>query len=181
MEAAGNLDQQTMTELRERWWVFLVVGLLTAFVGVLILFHPFETVLVLAILIAIAFFLSGIGSFLGAGQWNERWIPFVWGGLSIVAGIITVAWPNVTLRVVALVIGIAIIVRGLLRLWGAISAKPYLWGLWAVFGMVELLVGILAVAWPTATLVVLAIVFGLDLLIVGLVEIYGSIKIRNLS
>jgi uncharacterized membrane protein HdeD (DUF308 family) len=50
-----------------------------------------------------------------------------------------------------------------------------------LFGAVEVVVGILAIAWPDVTILVLAIVIGIDLLIAGLVEIAAALQFRNLT
>ncbi|MBN9620017.1 MAG: DUF308 domain-containing protein [Actinobacteria bacterium] len=50
------------------------------------------------------------------------------------------------------------------------------WQVMAVFGTVSLLAGILALAWPGRTLVVLAVLFGIQLIVSGIVRLVMSIS-----
>jgi uncharacterized membrane protein HdeD (DUF308 family) len=175
----ASLAPEAARQLSERWWVFLVVGILTAGAGLLVIFRPWTGVFALAILIAAGFLISGIGDLVGASSFDKKAIPVVWGLLAIAAGILTLVWPDITLWALAVIIGIALILRGLARLAAAITEKPYLWALWAFFGAVEVLVGVMAIGWPDVTIVVLAVLIGIDLLIAGLVEVWLSLQFRK--
>jgi uncharacterized membrane protein HdeD (DUF308 family) len=178
---AIELDPASASELKERWWVFLLVGIVTAGAGILVLVRPWTGVFALAVLIAVGLLVSGIGDLVGANRWPNKWVPIVWGLLSIAAGVVAVVWPSITLWALAVVIGVGITARGLVRVVGALTMRPYLWGLWVLFGVVEVVVGILAIAWPNVTILVLAVVIGIDLLIAGVVEIVAALRFRTLT
>lgn len=176
------VDEAGVREAARRWWVPLVLGLITAVVGVIVIIRPISGVFGLAVLIALGFFLSGIGDLASVSQWGERkWVPVLWGVLGIAAGIVAVVWPAITLWALAVVIGIGLIVRGLLRVGASVSARPHLWGLWALLGLVELVVGVLAIAWPGVTILVLAVVIGIELLLVGIAEIAMAFQLKRLA
>lgn len=181
MEAVDvTLDPETERQLKAVWWVFLILGVITAVLGVLVIFRPLTGAVGLAILIAATLIVSGIGDILGAAQWRHRWVPVIWGLLSIAAGIATLVWPDITLWALAVVIGVVLILRGTMRALASIAARPPIWGFWLIVGLVELAAGIAALVWPEITIVALAIVIGIDLLIVGIAGIAFAVRTRQL-
>ncbi len=175
-----RLDPESERQLKAVWWVFLVVGVLTAGLGVLVIVHPITGAYGLAILIAITLMVSGVGDILGAAQWRHSWIPILWGILSIGVGIAALVWPDITLWALAVLIGVALIARGLLRLMAAILSRPPMWGLWLFIGVLELGAGVISLVWPEATIFVLAVVIGVDLLIAGIASIVYAVRTRRL-
>jgi uncharacterized membrane protein HdeD (DUF308 family) len=175
-----TLDPETERQLKAVWWVFLVLGVITAALGVLVIVRPFTGAVGLAILIAATLIVSGIGDILAAPQWRHSWIPLVWGVLSIAAGVATLVWPDITLWALAVLIGIALIVRGAMRALASIASRPPMWGFWLVVGLIELAAGIAALVWPEITILALAVLIGIDLLIVGLVAVAFAFRTRRL-
>lgn len=55
------------------------------------------------------------------------------------------------------------------------------WGSFAIFGALTFVVGILVLAWPGHTLVALAVLFGLQLVISGLVRLVAAIALTDAS
>ena len=174
------LDPETERQLKAVWWVFLIVGIITAGLGLLVIVHPLTGAYGLAILIAITLVVSGIGDILGAAQWRHSWIPIVWGVLSIGVGVATLFWPSITLWALAVLIGAVLVARGLLRAVASIASRPPMWGLWLFVGLLELGAGIVSWVWPKATIFVLAVVIGIDLLIAGIAAIAFALRSRRM-
>lgn len=181
MESADvTLDPETERQLKAVWWVFFILGVITAALGVLVIVRPFTGAVGLAILIAATLIVSGIGDILGAAQWRHRWVPVLWGLLSIAAGIATLAWPDITLWALAVLIGIALILRGTMRTIASVAGRPPIWGFWLIVGLIELAAGIASLVWPEITILALAIVIGIDLIIVGIAGIAFALRTRQL-
>jgi uncharacterized membrane protein HdeD (DUF308 family) len=175
-----TLDPESERQLKAVWWVFLILGLLTAGLGVLVIAHPFAGAVGLAVLIAITLIVSGIGDILGAAQWRHAWVPILWGVLSIGAGIATLVWPDITLWALAVIIGVVLVVRGVLRVAASLAGRPPIWGLFLFVGLLELAAGVASLVWPSVTITVLAIVIGIDLLIAGIAAIVFAVQTRRL-
>ena len=73
-----------------------------------------------------------------------------------------------------IIVGFAFLLRGVMQVMAAFTTEAQLsgaTGLLAVSGVLSLIVGVLALVWPHATIVVLAVLFGLRVLAVGLVQV----------
>lgn len=176
-----ELDPALAGDLRRRWWVFAAVGAVTALLGVVILVRPIAGVFGLALLIATGLIVTGITEIAAARRWPNPWVPWVFGGASLAAGVATVIWPDATLWVLAVLIGVSLLVRGALRVGGAIATRPPVWGAFVAMGLLEAVLGALALTWPGATVVVLALIMGLNLVMVGGVELAFAFQVRSLG
>ena len=97
------------------------------------------------------------------------------GVLAVVVGIIAIAWPNVT--VLALIILFAIYAfmdagLELARAFSSRSAGPVFGHL--LLGLVDLAAGVVALAWPGPTALVLVLIVGTWAVIAGVVEIAAA-------
>ncbi|HZC25796.1 MAG TPA: HdeD family acid-resistance protein [Actinopolymorphaceae bacterium] len=99
------------------------------------------------------------------------------GCVSVVLGIMVLAWPDVTLGILAVLLGIQILVYGVFCVAQAIAAQDIDGGrrvLVAVLGVVAIIAGILVLRSITHTLVILASLLGLFWVIAGVVGIVSA-------
>ena len=99
------------------------------------------------------------------------------GILALIIGIIALAWPGVT--VLALVIMFAIyafIASGLevMRAFSSAKAGPVIGHL--LLGLVNLAAGVVALAWPVPTALVLVLIVGVWAIVAGVVEIAAAFR-----
>ena len=101
-------------------------GILLMIGGVVVLRHPFGTVEVLATILGVVWIVSGSLEAIDAVA-NPLRDHRVWHGigglLSLVAGIVVVAWPAPTIAVVAWIGGIQLVVLGVVVLITAFAAR----------------------------------------------------------
>jgi uncharacterized membrane protein HdeD (DUF308 family) len=94
------------------------------------------------------------------------------GGISFVLGVVVVAWPGVTVGVLAVLIGLQLIINGVVRIAqsvaGGLTAGTRT--LMAVLGVLSLSIGVLALRHLFQTVAVLAVLFGLFWLLGGIIE-----------
>lgn len=93
------------------------VGILGMVAGVIVLRHPFETVVVLATLLGVVWVIGGAVELMVAivdGSQEHRWVMVFSGLLAIAAGVIVISWPEPTVTVVAWISGIYLVLSGLL-------------------------------------------------------------------
>jgi uncharacterized membrane protein HdeD (DUF308 family) len=101
------------------------------------------------------------------------WLLVATGVLSVIAGILALVYPDITLLALALIAGINVFLLGLLGMVSAVTADKDDAGprvLVGVFGLLGVLAGILMMRRPGETLLVILLAVGLWLIISGLIE-----------
>jgi uncharacterized membrane protein HdeD (DUF308 family) len=150
--------------------VVSLIGLATVVLGVVLLFNPVKAAHTLALLLGIAFVLGGLLEIAIGWDSRSRWGSVLLGGILVVGGLLAMLWPGVTLWVIALVTGLSLVAHGIGRIVLALAGRHEIDGwLWlALAGAVGVVFGVLALAWPEATVLVLSIVLGAQITIFGL-------------
>ncbi len=103
-----------------------VLGILGILVGIFVLRHLFETVVILVVLLGVYWVLHGIIELIVALDHKGmpgRGVNIVMGLLGFVAGIVVLGWPAPTLLVLIWVLGIWLIVYGLIGIAGAFIVR----------------------------------------------------------
>ena len=102
------------------------VGILSMIAGVIVIRNPFDTVAVLATVLGVVWIVGGsidIVSAIADKYLRDRvWTAFM-GLISVIAGIVVVAWPSPTVTVIAWIGGIYLIAFGLTFCIGAFRLK----------------------------------------------------------
>ena len=101
---------------------------------------------------------------------------------AIVLGIIAVFWPTVSLVTVGLLFGAYLIVSGVFRIVLAISSQTLRTGVrWfiGIMGALVLVAGVLALANPAQSLVVLALFIGIGWIVDGIAAMVGGFTGRT--
>ena len=99
------------------------------------------------------------------------------GILAVIAGIISFAWPGVTVLALVLLFAVyAFIDAGLeaMRAFSSRTAGPVFGHL--LLGLVDLAAGVIALVWPGPTALVLVLIVGIWAVIGGLVELFAAFQ-----
>jgi uncharacterized membrane protein HdeD (DUF308 family) len=161
-----------------KWWAFLALGVVSVIVGFLLVLDLFAAVATLALLVALGLVVSGIGELMTAGRYRSV-LGIVAGVVLVVGGVLAAVWPDITLWALAVVVGINLIVSGVARIMGAVQLRVEGWG-WLLFGgILSLVIGVLALVWPDATILVLGVLLGLRILLFGIAEIMFGLALHE--
>jgi uncharacterized membrane protein HdeD (DUF308 family) len=161
-----------------KWWLFLLLGAVSAVVGVFLILDLFTAVATVALLAALGLVLTGIGELITAGRYRNV-LGLVAGGVLVAAGVLAAAWPGITLWVLAVVAGVGLVVSGVARVIGAVSLRVEGWG-WLLFaGVVSVVVGVVALVWPGATILALGLLLGVRMLLFGIAEIMFGLALHR--
>jgi uncharacterized membrane protein HdeD (DUF308 family) len=138
--------------------------------GVVLLFNPVEAARTLALLLGLAFVLGGLLEVAVGWESRSRGASLVLGGILIVGGILAMVWPGVTLWALALITGLSLVLHGIGRIVLAVVARHEVqgWPWLALAGALGVAFGVLALAWPEATVLVLSLVLGAQITAFGL-------------
>jgi uncharacterized membrane protein HdeD (DUF308 family) len=148
----------------------VVLGVAALVVGVVLLLNPDVAAHTLALLIGLGLVLGGCLEIAGReATGSGRAGSVVVGAILVVGGLVAAFWPGVSLWTLAVVTGISLMLHGVGRLFLAFGARREVhgWGWLALAGAVNVVIGLLAVAWPTATVLVLSVLLGIQVLAFG--------------
>ncbi|QAY74208.1 hypothetical protein ET445_13620 [Agromyces protaetiae] len=171
-------------------WLHSVLGVIATVLGAVVIVRPTTSLGLLAILIGAGLLLSGVLELVGRrtgdndsdsdsdGTPRPSFWRIAGAAVWILAGLLVLLLPGLTVRVLAVIVGLALIVDGVLSVVAAfrpgktVDARIAA----AALGIAEVVFGVLALAWPDVTLIIVAVVFGARLVIFGLLEIWHSIR-----
>lgn len=167
--------------------VVLAFGVATVALGVILMVFTEQSVVFFAVMTGIYLLISGIFLIVASfssemGGAGIRVLSAVAGVLSILLGIVAFRGTSQAVGVLALLIGIGWVLRGLADLIEGIANPDMPARGWVIFiGGLSLVAGVVVLAWPAITLNALVWVTGLWLVFLGIVEIAGSVQLRKLA
>jgi uncharacterized membrane protein HdeD (DUF308 family) len=147
-----------------------LLGVAAVVVGVVLLFEPVAAARTLALLLGLSLVIGGLLEIaVGWDAPRRRGIAIALGAVLVIGGLLAVAWPGVTLFALALVTGVSLIVHGAGRVGTALLERDEVpgWGWLVLAGGVNVVVGVVAVVWPQATVLVLSLVLGAQIAAFG--------------
>jgi len=177
-----TLSRDAAQQIARNWWLLLLNGALLILAGVLI-FSIDWTIRELATFIGVLFIVQGIATALTTGiDARVRRMNVITGLLSIATGIAIIAWPTPGLLAVAIFLGAWLIVTGTLAVSAAFAARKLLqaWWLLVIAGVLEIALGVLALADPGATLAALITVAGIWAVAIGVMRIVLAFEVKRL-
>jgi uncharacterized membrane protein HdeD (DUF308 family) len=179
---AHQLSRDAAKQVARNWWVLLINGTVLIVAGFLI-FSIDWTIRDLATFLGALFVFQGIAEALTTGiDARVRQVNVIVGLLSIATGVLIIVWPEPGLLAVAIVLGAWLIVMGTFAISGAVAARDVLpdWWLLLIVGLLEIPLGVLALANPGATLVALITVAGIWAVAIGVMRVVIAFEIKRL-
>ena len=108
------------------------------------------------------------------------WCYAVTGLVSAACGIAVLVWPDITLKVLAIIAGINILLLSALLIAGTIgSGEETSRTLRIVVGVVGVIAGVLVIRHPANALLAVVLAVGIWLILAGLVDIIGAILVSG--
>ncbi len=151
-------------------------GVAVVLVGGFLLFNPFAAARTLALLIGLALLVGGCFEIGLAWDSPRRATAILPGVILVVGGLVTAFWPGATLWTLAVVTGLSLILHGVGRIALAFMSRSEIpgWAWLALAGAFNILVGVMVLAWPEATVLVLSLIFGIQILFFGLILLVAA-------
>ena len=176
--------QDEVRPLKHQWIWFLVLGIALAVLGgIAIGVAPFTAVATVA-LFGLLILASGIAQSIAA-FWSAKWsgvtLHLIIGILYIVIGVLVIDHPLEAAAGFALLVAAAFIVGGVIKLVTAIREQFFGWGWMLLNGVVSLLLGMAIISHFPASIVVIGVFVGLDLIFAGVAWILFALALRNLA
>ncbi|HTO00341.1 MAG TPA: DUF308 domain-containing protein [Microthrixaceae bacterium] len=181
------MSYEVQVEARELpswvWIAWVVGGLVSAAIGVWLIASPNAAIGTLAILLAIGLLFNGMVELVNAQHHDHPGFSYLLAAIFLVAGLLVLFRPGKSLWFLAVVVGISIIITGIgdIVLSFVIREGVGHWLLMLTLGVVGVIAGILAIAWPQITIWVLALLIGVRLVIFGILQIAIGFGLRSVS
>ncbi|HCY62160.1 MAG TPA: hypothetical protein DHV59_04880 [Oxalobacteraceae bacterium] len=173
--------------LLRSWWVLALRGVVAILFGVVTLYWPQLTLLVLVSLFAAYAIFTGVVSVAGAIRNHSHddhwWLFLIIGLVGIGAGAITIIHPAITAVVLVMLIGANALMTGVLDIVAAIRLRREIHNEWllAVSGMAAIVFGVLVFLYPAAGALTLVGVIALYAFITGFLLIASALRLRSIS
>lgn len=177
-------EKEAVGEFGKAWWVLLVLGILSAIIGLLAIFWPGQTIVVVAIIFAIWLAVSGIFQLVQAFSHGldggMRALLIISGVISIILGLFALRSAFQAVEILTIFIGLAFLFRGLMSLIIGLANGGQTGRGWNIFvGILLIIGGVVIFVWPGISLLTLCWVVGIWLVVLGLFEIVGAFQVRS--
>jgi uncharacterized membrane protein HdeD (DUF308 family) len=177
-------DRPAVQPLRSKSGWIVALGVVYVIAGLIALSSVVFATKVTVFVVGIMMLISGIAEVINAFQFKSWGKFFLWlllGLLYIAAGFVTFENPLLAAAVLTLVLGIALVVSGVMRVILAFSMREGMSWTWVVLsGVITLLLGLIILAhWPVSSLFVLGVLLGVDLLIIGIGWIFVGFGLKS--
>jgi uncharacterized membrane protein HdeD (DUF308 family) len=176
-----------LTSIAQNWWIFLIRGICAVLFGILAFAMPGITLTSLVIVFAIYAIMDGVGAIaVGAsgGASGERWWQMIVVGIiSLIAGVLTFAWPGVTAVALLACIAVWAIVRGIVEIYAAIRLRALIDNefLLILGGLCSILFGVIMIARPGAGALAVLWIIGVYAIIFGVLTMSLAFKLHSLK
>lgn len=159
------------------WGLVLAVGVVAVVFGILVLANIWGSVHLVAVFAGLFLLFAGVLQFfIGGGGKTGRVIA---GVIAIVAGIALIAWPEASVKTVAVIVGLAFLISGIAVVVAAIAARGDGYGVVVGFGVVIAVIGLVFMIWPGPTVAILMVLVGLAALLFGIGAIVQALSLRR--
>jgi uncharacterized membrane protein HdeD (DUF308 family) len=181
-DATADQAHEMMKDVADHWGLIVLLGVLSVILGILAIAYPGATIVTVSIFFAAWLFVSGIfyliSSFTRDGDTGSRVLSAILGVLSIIVGWSLLRTPFQSVEVFIFVIGIFFLIQGVMTFIGAFARKAGRnWGI--LSGLLGIIAGLIVLTYPISSAVTLALIAGIWLIILGVMQVAAGIQLRN--
>jgi uncharacterized membrane protein HdeD (DUF308 family) len=186
--AAAETDATGGGQGSDKSWIIMLVGAVVTFVlGLIVVIWPHATLTVVSVLFGIQLLVLGIigliAGFTGSGDSGGiRVADVVLGLLGILVGLYLIRHLTVTVTLLAILLGLFWVLRGIVDLIVAVAAGPVP-GRWvkAAIGVISLAAGLIVLFKPQESLKFLLVILGIYLMLYGLMLVFWAFQARRFA
>jgi uncharacterized membrane protein HdeD (DUF308 family) len=177
--------RQRLNTLAANWRALALRGLVALLFGLVVLFWPGLVFAVLALLFGIYAVVDGaitlVPALRSSDRGARRWLPLTEGAVGVVAGLVALLWPGLTIDGLVYVIVVWAVATGTLKTLTAILLRAEVENGWllAGSGALSVLFGVLLAALAGADVPFLAPLVGAFAVVVGLALIVFAFRLRE--
>jgi uncharacterized membrane protein HdeD (DUF308 family) len=176
------------TAYRRAWWALLLRGLFALAIGIVILWRPFDSIAVFALVIAWWALFSGVIQVVHAFElravYSRWWIPLLSGLVGIIFGIAAFYYyPTLSLAFAVVWVAWWLLLTGAVGLFAAMMERRLgvRWGWTLAFGIAAILAGVFALMSPPATLAAIMGLIAAFAIVSGVLLVMAAIALASLK
>ncbi|MCU0312300.1 MAG: DUF308 domain-containing protein [Acidimicrobiales bacterium] len=180
----GMDDRSSMDLLRGSRIIAYTIGALALIAGIVLLFWPDRTITVVARVVGILILVVGFGQAIEAVTTHRKgsyWgLLLLRGVVNLVAGALLLFWPSITVTVIVWLLGIELVLSGILGLIASTQVPKDMGksGI-VVQALVAIVLGIIIMVWPSATLTVMAVLGAIVLIVLGVMFLVSGFQLSK--
>jgi uncharacterized membrane protein HdeD (DUF308 family) len=174
-----------MMNLTRNWWLVVIRGVLAILFGLVALFWPGVTWLVLILLFGVYVIMDGVFAMLSGvvrTRYSPRWWMFLLEGVvSVAAGVIVLMRPGLASLVIIIVIAVWAILTGILEIAAAIRLRREITNEWMLTlgGFISIVLGVLMFFQPATAGLVITLMIGSYALMFGILLVMLGFRLRK--
>jgi uncharacterized membrane protein HdeD (DUF308 family) len=157
--------------LRRAWWLFLILGLVSIFVGLLAISSAFVATMASVVVFGVLLLIAGVTEVIHAIMVrNGRGfaLHLLAAALYLIAGLFMLEDPVRAATVLTLLIAASFLAGGVLRIIFSLAMRFAAWPWVLLNGLVDVILGVVILSgWPGSGLWVIGLFVGIDLLFHG--------------
>jgi uncharacterized membrane protein HdeD (DUF308 family) len=168
----------------KRGWI-IALGIIYVVAGLIALGSVVMATVVSVFVVGIMMLIAGVAEVINAFQvksWGKFFLWILLGVLYIVAGFVTFENPLLAAALLTLMLGVALLASGIMRIILAFSMREVTPWIWVVLsGVITVLLGLVILAhWPVSSLYILGLFLGIDLIFAGVswISVGSGLKTR---
>ena len=165
------------------WWL-MALGALWIWFGIFVLSYKAGSLVAVATFVGVAFLFGGITQLVVASRvpTTLRRLSILGGILGMAAGVVTLAWPDISLYVVSILVAGYLIAFGTIHIVSTLAGpKPSWWWTGLLLGISELVLGVWAAGSWDRSLVTLVTLVGVWAICRGVSEIFAGVTLRQVG
>jgi uncharacterized membrane protein HdeD (DUF308 family) len=170
-------------EASKAWGWIVALGALWIGYGLFVLSFKVGSLVAVASFVGVAFLFGGVTQLVVASLHRTmRGLNIIGGILGVAAGLLTFAWPGITLYVVSIMVACYLIVYGTIHIVSALAGPKLSWW-WTglLFGIAELVLGVWSARSWESSLVTLVTLVGVWAISRGVNEIFAGFTLRQVG
>jgi uncharacterized membrane protein HdeD (DUF308 family) len=112
------------------------------------------------------------------GRW---WVLFLRGLCAIALGVTAIAWPGILLWALVILFGVFSLIDGIAAMVLGFKgeADGTVWWTMVIMGLLAVAAGVIALAWPAITIVILLAIIAASAIVRGVFEIIAAVRLRK--
>ena len=180
--------EKTIESKLKYWYLLLIFGLISIFLGYLVFVTPEKTFLVIAIFFSYGFMLSGILEAIYAVLNKDNLANWGWyfalGILTFIVGVQLTVHPNLSMMLLTFYIGFWLLFRSMMYISSAIDLKKSGSGNWflvLLLGALGVLFSLLLLWNPVLTSIAVSVWKGCALVSLGILQIVLSFSLKGIK